>query len=322
MNLTVLFDIIFWGLYAGCIYILLAIGLNLIFGVMKVVNFAHGELLMLSIYITFFIHMIFNVNPYLVVPVTMLVMFFIGIFIERLCFRPIMGTGKLNEIFLSLGLIYLLQNTVALVWGSDFRSIRSPFENDAVVFGLAKIQETGREFIVMNLTKIQNQSIGDYIPIWLVRLPLDYVIIIFVTIFLLILLQIFLRKTTIGMNMRATSQNREAAMLTGINVEWMDMISFGLGSALAAAAGSLWCVSGVIFNPYVGSIPAIKAFAVIILGGLGSIEGAIAGGLIYGMAENFASYIFGGAWKDATSFIILLIVLILKPTGLFGESNR
>jgi branched-chain amino acid transport system permease protein len=135
-------------------------------------------------------------------------------------------------------------------------------------------------------------------------------------------LYFFLKKTKTGREMRATSQNRKGAMLVGINVERMDILSFGIGCALAAAAGTLWVVSGQVFNPYMGSIPAVKAFAIIILGGLGSIPGAIIGGLLYGIAENGAAYFLGGVWKDATSFIILIIVLVIRPTGLFGESGE
>jgi branched-chain amino acid transport system permease protein len=122
--------------------------------------------------------------------------------------------------------------------------------------------------------------------------------------------------------MRATSQNRKAAQLMGINVERIDMLSFGLGVALAAAAGSLWAISGQLFNPYSGSLPAIKAFAIIILGGLGSIPGAIVGGLIYGIAENAGGYLFGNHWKDAISFLILIAVLVAKPHGIFGEGEE
>ena len=303
MEPGVLIQILVWGLYAGCIYILLAIGLNLIFGVMKVVNFAHGELLMLGAYAAFWIYTLSGVNPYLIITLAMILLGIIGVFIERLCFRPIKGTGKLNEIFLSLGLIYLFQNLAALLWTTDSRSIHSPYSNVSV-------------------------SVGS------VRLPLDYIIIILFTIVFLIAFQLFMKRTTIGRAMRATSQNRDAAALMGINVERMDMLSFALGSALAAAAGSLWLISGQIVDPYMGSIPAIKAFAVVIIGGLGSIPGAIVAGLTLGIAENVVPLFmqsFAGllgvsmsftAWKDTIAFFILIIVLVIKPTGIFGEKGE
>ena len=303
MEPGVLIQILVWGLYAGCIYILLAIGLNLIFGVMKVVNFAHGELLMLGAYAAFWIYTLSGVNPYLIIVLAMILLGIIGVFIERLCFRPIKGTGKLNEIFLSLGLIYLFQNLAALLWTTDSRSIHSPYSNVSV-------------------------SVGS------VRLPLDYIIIILFTIVFLIAFQVFMKRTTIGRAMRATSQNRDAAALMGINVERMDMLSFALGSALAAAAGSLWLISGQIVDPYMGSIPAIKAFAVVIIGGLGSIPGAIVAGLTLGIAENVVPLFmqsFAGllgvsmsftAWKDTIAFFILIIVLVIKPTGIFGEKGE
>ncbi|PXF53099.1 MAG: branched-chain amino acid ABC transporter permease [Candidatus Methanophagaceae archaeon] len=303
MEPGVLIQILVWGLYAGCIYILLAIGLNLIFGVMKVVNFAHGELLMLGAYATFWIYTLSGVNPYLIIALAMIILGIIGVFIERLCFRPIKGTGKLNEIFLSLGLIYLFQNLAALLWTTDSRSIHSPYSNVSV-------------------------SVGS------VRLPLDYIIIILFTIVFLIAFQLFMKRTTIGRAMRATSQNRDAAALMGINVERMDMLSFALGSALAAAAGSLWLISGQIVDPYMGSIPAIKAFAVVIIGGLGSIPGAIVAGLTLGIAENVVPLFmqsFAGllgvsmsftAWKDTIAFFILIIVLVIRPTGIFGEKGE
>lgn len=286
-----LLQIIFWGLYAGCIYILLATGLNLIFGVMKIVNFAHGEFLMIGAYITATIFLLTGFNPYAIILVSMLALVGIGAVVERLCFRPILGTSKLNEIFLSIGLIYIFTNSAAMIWGDEWQSIKSPYA-------------------------------GISVPIGSLNVPLDYIIIIITTAAILCGLYIFLRKTKTGREMRATSQNRKGAMLVGINVERMDILSFGIGCALAAAAGTLWVVSGQVFNPYMGSIPAVKAFAIIILGGLGSIPGAIIGGLIYGIAENGAAYFLGGVWKDAISFIILIVVLVLKPTGLFGEESE
>jgi len=286
-----LLQIIFWGLYAGCIYILLATGLNLIFGVMKIVNFAHGEFLMIGAYITATIFLLTGFNPYAIILVSMLALVGIGAVVERLCFRPILGTSKLNEIFLSIGLIYIFTNSAAMIWGDEWQSIRSPYA-------------------------------GITVPIGSLNVPLDYIIIIITTAAILCGLYVFLRKTKTGREMRATSQNRKGAMLVGINVERMDILSFGIGCALAAAAGTLWVVSGQVFNPYMGSIPAVKAFAIIILGGLGSIPGAIIGGLIYGIAENGAAYFLGGVWKDAISFIILIVVLVLRPTGLFGEESE
>jgi len=285
----VIIQVMIWGLYAGCIYILLAIGLNLIFGVMKVVNFAHGELLMLGAYVTFTFYALSGFNPYVLLAASLPVLVVVGVIIERMCFRPILGTGKLNEIFISIGLIYIIQNAVAMIWSDEWRIIQSPFAHITIkVFG--------------------------------VNMPLDYLIIIITTVITLILLFLFLRRTRLGKAMRATSQNRKGAMLMGINVERMDMLSFGIGAGLAGAAGTLWVVSGQVFNPYMGSIPAVKAFAIVIIGGLGSIPGAIIGGLIYGIAENFAILTLGGAWKDAISFIILILVLIVRPTGIFGES--
>ncbi|NYT07489.1 MAG: branched-chain amino acid ABC transporter permease [Methanomicrobiales archaeon] len=288
-GVDVILQVLIWGLYAGCIYILLATGLNLIFGVMKVVNFAHGELLMLGAYITFTFYAVSGFNPYVLLAASVPTLILAGVVIERLCFRPILGTGKLNEIFISIGLIYIIQNAAALIWTDEWRIIHSPFEKITIsIFG--------------------------------VNMPLDYLIIIITTILILVILYLFLRKTRLGKAMRATSQNRKGAMLMGINVERMDMLSFGIGAGLAGAAGTLWVVSGQVFNPYMGSIPAIKAFAIVIIGGLGSIPGAIIGGLIYGIAENFAIFTLGGAWKDAVSFIILILVLIIRPTGIFGES--
>jgi branched-chain amino acid transport system permease protein len=288
-GLDIVLQVGIWGLYAGCIYILLAIGLNLIFGVMKVVNFAHGEFLMLGAYVTFTFYALSGFNPYVLLAASVPILILIGVIIERLCFRPILGTGKLNEIFISIGLIYLIQNAAAVIWTDEYRIIHSPFESITIsVFG--------------------------------VNLPLDYLIIIITTILILIFLYLFLRRTRLGKAMRATSQNRKGAMLMGINVEKMDMISFGIGAGLAGAAGTLWVVSGQVFTPYMGSIPAVKAFAIIIIGGLGSIPGAIVGGIILGLAENFAIFTIGGAWKDAISFLILIVVLIFRPTGLFGES--
>ena len=278
-----------WGVAIGCIYILMATGLNLIFGVMKIVNFAHGQLLMLGAYMCYWAWYMLGVNPYLAVLISMAIVSVIGAAVERLCFSPIVGTSKLNEIFVSLGLIYIFDYTAVMLWTDKPRSIVTPFEYSTLSLGI-------------------------------VAISFDWLIAIVVVSTILIFMFIILTKTKIGRAMRATSQNREAAMMMGINVKNVYTASFSLGSALAAAAGSLF---GIIFSldPYMGSLPAIIAFAIIILGGLGSIKGAIIGGLLYGIAENTATLFLGGIWRHAVAFAVLIVVLIVKPTGLFGEGR-
>ncbi|MBS7626143.1 branched-chain amino acid ABC transporter permease [Candidatus Bathyarchaeota archaeon] len=278
-----------WGVAIGCIYILMATGLNLIFGVMKIVNFAHGQLLMLGAYMCYWSWFILGVNPYFAILLSMIIVSIVGAAVERLCFSPIIGTSKLNEIFVSLGLIYIFDYTAVMLWTDKPRSIVTPFEYSTFSLGV-------------------------------VAISYDWLIAIMVVSMILVGMFLILAKTKIGRAMRATSQNMEAAMMMGINVKKVYTASFSLGSALAAAAGSLF---GIIFSldPYMGSLPAIKAFAIIILGGLGSIRGAVIGGLLYGIAENMATLFLGGIWRHAVAFAVLIIVLTVKPTGLFGEGR-
>jgi branched-chain amino acid transport system permease protein len=290
ISLVTVSQVLIWGLILGCIYVLLASGLNLIFGVMKLVNFAHGEFIIMGGYVSYWIVTLLKINPYIAILLSMLVMGVFGIFVERTCFRKVLGTSKVNEILLSIGLIYILQNAMAFLWTDYPRGIHSPYEKEVISLG------------IMNVN-------------------LDWIIAILVTVGILVGFYFLLNKTTIGRAMRATSQNRKAAMLMGINVERIDMFSFGFGIALAAAAGTLLVIITSI-TPYAGALPALKAFAIIVLGGLGSPAGAVVGGLLYGIFEGLAVYIIGGTWRDAIGFIILILVLIVKPTGLFGESER
>jgi len=286
---TTLILTLMWGVAIGSIYVLLAAGLNLIFGVMKLVNFAHGELLMLGAYVSFSVSTAFGLNAYLAVFVAMGVVALIGVAVERLAFRKVLGSDKLNEIFVSLGLILIFDNIAVLVWGEKSKRIISPFEN-----------------MSLNLGEV---SIG-----------YDWLIAVAFVVAILIGLLFLIKKTKIGMAMRATSQKSQASMLMGINIEHIYILTFALGAALAGAAGSLY---GIIFpfNPYIGALPTIKAFAIIILGGLGSIPGAIIGGLLYGIAEQSAVIFLGGIWRDAVAFALLIAVLILRPKGLFGEKG-
>jgi branched-chain amino acid transport system permease protein len=280
-----------FGVVNGCIYILLATGLNLIFGVMKLVNFAHGELLMVGAFVAYEATTIVGLNPYMSILVSMGSVALIGIILEKFAFRKVRGKEKLNEIFISLGLIYVFQNIATLLWVERYTiQVPSPF-------------------------------VGLSLPLGEVRLSYDRILAIFIVIIIIIGLVLLTKKTKIGLAMRATSQKSDAAMLMGININRVYTFTFAVGAALAGAAGALY---GIIlpFNPAIGALPTIKAFAIIILGGLGSIPGAVIGGLLYGIAENATGYLSNGTWQDAVAFALLIAVLIIRPTGLFGEKGE
>jgi branched-chain amino acid transport system permease protein len=286
-----LIETLLWGIANGCIYILLATGLNLIFGVMKLVNFAHGQLLMVGAFVAYEVTKIAGLNPYLSILVAMASVALIGVALEKFAFRRIRGTDKLNEIFISLGLIYVFENVATLLWERNY-NIRIP----SPLAGLSL-------------------SLGE------VAIGYDRILAMFVVIVILIGLVLLTKKTKIGLAMRATSQKSDTAMLMGINIRTVYIFTFALGAALAGAAGALY---GILFpfNPVIGALPTIKAFAIIILGGLGSIPGAVVGGLLYGIAENTAVYLLGGIWQDAIAFALLIVVLVIRPTGLFGEKGE
>ncbi len=279
-----------WGVAIGCIYMLLATGLNVIFGVMKLVNFAHGQLLMISAYITWTLSVAAGLNAYVAILVSMAIVAGLGVVIERFTFRRVLGTEKLNEIFVSLGLIYIFENAALLIWGDQAQQIKSPFYGVSLNFpGIA--------------------------------ITYDRIVAVGVVVAVLVGFGLLLGKTKIGLAMRATSQINRTAMLMGINVERIYMITFALGAALAAVAGGLY---GIIFSfdSQTGAMPTIIAFAIIILGGLGSIRGAIVGALLYGITEQLATLFLGGIWSNAVAFALLIVVLIIKPNGIFGEKGE
>ncbi|MGD0406561.1 MAG: branched-chain amino acid ABC transporter permease [Candidatus Bathyarchaeia archaeon] len=286
---TIIFSLI-WGVAIGCVYMLLATGLNVIFGVMKLVNFAHGQFLMIGAFATWAISVAIGLNAYIAILISIGIVAVLGVVVQRFTFRKVLGTDKLNEIFVSLGLIYLFENVAVLLWGNGSQRIVSP----------------------LNGLSLDMQSIS---------ISYDLLVVVVAVVAILIAFGVLMYRTKIGLAMRATSQINHAAMLMGINVDRIYLITFTLGSALAAAAGGLY---GVIytFNYQSGELPTIIAFAVIILGGLGSIRGAIVGGLLYGIAEQMATLFLGGIWSSAVAFALLIAVLIVRPNGLFGEKGE
>ena len=279
-----------WGVAIGCVYILLATGLNIIFGVMKLVNFAHGQLLMIGAFLTWTISVSLGLNAYVAIIISMFIVALLGVVVERFTFRRVLGTDKLNEIFVSLGLIYIFENIAMLIWGANSKQVASPF------YGMS--------------VSLPGLSI-----------TYDRVIAVFVVVAVLVIFGLLLWKTKIGLAMRATSQRNTTAMLMGINVQKIYMFTFAIGAALAAIAGGLY---GIIFpfDYQVGAMPTIIAFAIIIMGGLGSIKGAIIGGLLYGVTEQLATLFLGGTWGSAVAFALLIVVLIIRPNGIFGEKGE
>ncbi len=279
-----------WGIAIGSIYILLATGLNIIFGVMKLVNFAHGQLLMVGAFIAYGVTVASGLNAYVAMLVSIACVAVIGIAVERLTFRRVLGGNKLNEIFVSLGLIYVFENLAMLLGGYKTQRIASPLAG-------------------LNLTFSG------------ISLPYDIIVASSIAAVILIVLSFIVKKTKIGLAMRATSQKSDAAQLMGINIDRVYIFTFALGAALAGAAGTLF---GIIypFSYQTGAMPTIKAFAIIIMGGLGSIRGAVVGGLLYGITEQLAVLFFGDTWGNSVAFILLIVVLILRPTGLFGDKGE
>ena len=291
LTLSGLAEAILWGIANGCVYILLATGLNLIFGVMKLVNFAHGQLLMVGAFVAYETTVLTGLNPYASILVSMGSVALIGVLLEKFAFRKVRGTEKLNEIFISLGLIYVFQYIATLFWERNYNiQIPSP------LYGLS-------------------------LPLGEVLLGYDRILAIVIVIVILVGLVLLTKKTKIGLAMRATSQKSDASMLMGININRVYLFTFAVGAALAGAAGALYGIL-FLFNPAIGALPTIKGFAIIILGGLGSIPGAVIGGLLYGIAENTAAYLSNGVWQDAVAFALLIAVLVIRPTGLFGEKGE
>jgi branched-chain amino acid transport system permease protein len=290
MDIATIILTLVWGVVIGCVYILLATGLNIIFGVMKLVNFAHGQLLMISAFLTWTITFSLGLNAYAAIFVSMFVVALLGVIVERFTFRRVLGTDKLNEIFVSLGLIYVFENIAMLIWGANSKQVLSPF------YGMS--------------VSLPGLSI-----------TYDRVIAVLVVVASLAIFGLLLRKTKIGLAMRATSQRNTTAMLMGINVQKVYMFTFAIGAALAAVAGGLY---GIIypFDYQVGALPTIIAFAIIIMGGLGSIKGAIIGGLLYGITEQMATLFLGGTWGSAVAFALLIVVLVIRPIGIFGEKGE
>jgi branched-chain amino acid transport system permease protein len=277
------------GILIGGVYALIGIGLTIIFGVMRVINFAHGELMMLGMYATYYLFSLFHVDPFLSIFITIPLMFLFGAFLQKVVINRVLGALPQNQILLTIGLGLIMSNSVMLAFTSDYKILSTKYSSSSVHLGGISIS-----------------------------LPL--LISFAITAVITVALYWFLLKTDTGQAIRATAQDREAARLMGINVSRMSIIAFGLGSALAATAGALISPTYYIF-PQVGSIFTLKAFVITVLGGMGSVVGATLGGVLIGVAESIGGVYFGSGWKEVVVFVLFLLVLLFRPSGLFGKST-
>jgi branched-chain amino acid transport system permease protein len=277
------------GILIGGVYALIGIGLTIIFGVMRVINFAHGDLLMLGMYATYGLFTIFHIDPFVSILITAPLLFLFGAFLQKIFINRVLGALPQNQILLTIGLGLIMSNAMMLAFTSDYKILSTTYSSSSV--------------------KILGISISS---------PL--VISFAITAAITAALYWFLLKTNTGQAIRATAQDREAARLMGINVKRMSIIAFGLGTALAAAAGGLISPTYYIF-PQVGSVFTLKAFVITVLGGMGSVIGATLGGVLIGIAESVGGVYIGSGWKEVIVFVLFLLVLLFKPSGLLGKSR-
>lgn len=275
------------GLLIGGVYSLMAIGLTLIFGVMKVVNFAHGSLIMLGMYTTYWAVTLLHVDPYVSILISFPILFLIGASFQKFLINPILNAPGHNQLLLTLGVSLFMENFAVFIWSPDYRVMKTHY---------AEI----------------NFYIGD-VSISLVRL-----LAFGFAMLLAAMLYMVLTKTDLGKAIRAASEEPEGAMLMGINIRRIYLISFGIGAACAGVSGAAITPFFPVY-PYVGWLFVITAFVVVVLGGMGNLLGAFVGGLIIGLADSVGAMFLPGAMKSIISFTIFILILLFRPTGLFGR---
>lgn len=283
-------QLILSGLLFGGIYVLVAVGATLVFGVLDVVNFAHGEFLMIGMYASFWMYTLWGLDPYVSLPVTALLLFALGSLTERFILRPTIPRGHEVQVFVTLGLSLILQNAALMFWSANFRTVRVPHA--------VKSFELAGLFI--NFPRLM---------------------ILLVTVLASVALHLFLRHTWMGKAIRATALDRNTARLMGIDVQRVYNVTFALGSALVGIAAALIMPLYPVY-PQVGLSFTVVAFISVVMGGLGSIQGAAFAGLFIGVAEVLSGYYFGPNMNQLAYFILFVLVLVFRPYGLFGKSVK
>jgi branched-chain amino acid transport system permease protein len=284
---TTLIQLIINGLLLGGIYALISIGLTLIFGVVEIINFAHGEFLMLSMYSSYWLFQLYGVDPYVSMIIVLPAFFIIGWAVQRIIIQPIIDAPPLNQIFATVGVSLVLQNAALFFWKADYRTVRTAYS------GLS-LKTAG------------------------LMISFPRLVAFFLALALIAVLLTFLKRTYTGKAIRAIAQERRAAMLMGIDINRIYKVAFGIGTACVGAAGAMLIPIYYTF-PTVGGLFVLIAFVVVILGGYNSLIGALVGGLIIGVVEAFSGFFLSPHLKEAVYFVIFILILLFRPTGLFGR---
>ncbi|WP_088188785.1 branched-chain amino acid ABC transporter permease [Desulfosporosinus sp. FKA] len=290
-SITELLQQLVYGLSLGSIYALIALGYTMVYGIVKLINFAHGDVMMVGAYMGWLAITVFHFPFFPAILFAMIVAAIAGIIIERAAYKPLRNATRIAALITAIGVSLFLEYGGMLVVGAQMRTYPNVFPETMYKIG-------GITF-----------KFGD-------------IVMLVTAIVLMLLLHFTVQYTKIGKAMRASSFDMEAALLMGVNVNTTISATFAIGSALAAAAGVLY---GIYFNsidPLMGITPGLKAFVAAVLGGIGIIPGAMVGGLVLGVTESLVSGFGASTWRDAVAFLILILVLIIKPSGLFGKNLR
>lgn len=288
--MTNLIQTLISGLSLGSIYALIALGYTMVYGIAKMLNFAHGDVIMVGAYIVFALTSYAGVNPYLALVISMAACTLLGMAIERFAYKPLRGASPLAVLITAIGVSYFLQNMALLIFGSQAKSFTSIVNLPALTLAGGKI-----------------------------TISAETIVTIIVSLIIMVSLTLFVNKTKPGRAMLAVSEDKGAAQLMGVNVNATISLTFAIGSGLAAVAGVLLCSAYPTLSSQTGAMPGIKAFVAAVLGGIGSIPGAVIGGVLIGVIEILSRSYISSQMADAIVFAVLIIVLLVKPTGILGK---
>lgn len=277
------------GLLMGGVYALAALGISLIFGVMKITNFAHGALITLGMYVAYECCTLLDITPYAALPIIIVVMFIIGYLIQKVFMNPLMGVSGHNQLLLTQGLAIVIENLILVIFSSSYQSVSVPGFETAIKIGAVTINKP---------------KLVAFLVVVIVSLAIYFL----------------LNKTDLGRAIRATSVQPEGATLMGIVVPRINQIAFGIGIVCAGVAGALLTPTQYIY-PTSGNTYSLKCFVIAVFGGLGNIWGAVIAGLIIGVVESYSSLFLGGSWSEMVIYLIFILTLIIKPTGLMGKKG-